>query len=44
MIVEQANKLLAREKFGINVAVNLPLANVLVIKERLKEYGRLCKL
>lgn len=36
MIIQEANKLLAREKFGINTNVNLTLANVLIIKEKLK--------
>lgn len=44
IIAEQANKLLAREKFGVNVSVNLPLTSVLIQKEKLKEYGKLCKL
>lgn len=44
MIVEQANKLLAKEKFGINTNVNLKLATVLILKEKLKEYGKLCRL
>lgn len=43
-IAEQSNKLLAKEKFGINVSVNLPLVTVLILKEKLKEYGKLCKL
>lgn len=43
-IADQANKLLAREKFGVNVSINLPLVSVLIIKEKLKLYGKLCKL
>ncbi len=44
MIIETANKLLAKEKFGINTNPNVSLASVLVIKEKFKEYGQLCKL
>lgn len=44
IIGESANKLLAKEKFGINTSVNIPLMNVLILKEKLKEYGKLCKL
>lgn len=36
MIIQEANKLLAKEKFGINVNVNLQLASVLILKEKLK--------
>lgn len=44
VIADMANKLLAKEKFGINVNVNISLANTLILKETLKEYGKLCKL
>lgn len=44
MISDQVKKLLAKEKFGINTTVNLPLANALIIKEKLNEYGKLCRL
>lgn len=35
MILQEANKLLAKEKFGLNISVNIALANVLILKEKL---------
>ena len=44
MIIDQANKLLAKEKFGIGGNVNILLANVLIIKNQLEKRKQLCKI